>query len=240
MAQQLNLFDPRFARQTLRGSARHALWAIAGALLLGWGASQALHWAARQAQAAAAKGETTMAPLRAQLMAQSASTPGSAAAELLQLRSLDAGQRRIRAALEAGAAGHREGHADYLVALARQASDQLWITGFALSEDGNAIDLEGRMTDASALTHYLRRLDAEPRFKGRPFAQLSLRAVDPPGGALPYTEFALRSVAGASPSATGTGTSTGTGTGTGTGNNANSLSASITAAFADSGKAPTP
>ena len=197
MAQQLNLLDPRFARQTLRGSARHALWAMAGALLLGWAASQGLQWATRQAQTAAAEGETAMAPLRAQLMAQSASTPGSAAAELLQLKALEAGQRRIRAALEAGAAGHREGHADYLAALARQASDRLWITGFALSEDGNAIDLEGRMSDASALTPYLRRLDAEPRFKGRPFAQLSLRAVDPQGGALPYTEFALRSVSAA-------------------------------------------
>ncbi|OGB01743.1 MAG: hypothetical protein A3E25_04955 [Burkholderiales bacterium RIFCSPHIGHO2_12_FULL_69_20] len=205
MAQQLNLLDPRFARQTLRGSARHALWAMAGALLLGWAASQGLQWATAQAQAAAVEGDTAMAPLRAQLMAQSASTPGSAAAELLQLKALEAGQRRIRAALEAGVAGHREGHADYLVALARQASDRLWITGFALSEDGNAIDLEGRMTDASALTPYLRRLDAEPRFKGRPFAQLSLRAVDPPGGALPYTEFALRSVTGATAPATNAG-----------------------------------
>lgn len=197
MAQQLNLFDPRFARQTLRGSARQGLWAMAGAAMLGWAASQGLHWSAGQARAAAAAGEAAMAPLRAQLAAPSASTPGSASGELLQLKTLDAAQRRIRAALDAGVAGHREGHADYLVALARQASDRLWITGFALSEDGSAIDLEGRMTDASALTHYLRRLNAEPRFKGRPFAQLSLRAVDPQGGVLPYTEFALRSVAAA-------------------------------------------
>lgn len=202
MAQQLNLFDPRFARQKLRGSARQGLWAMAGAMVLGWAASQGLHWAAGQAQAAAVAGEATMAPLRAQLMAPSASTPGSASADLQQLKTLDAAQRRIRAALDAGVAGHREGHADYLVALARQASDRLWITGFALSEDGSAIDLEGRMTDASDLTHYLRRLNAEPRFKGRPFAQLSLRAVDSQGGALPYTEFALRSVSAAATPAT--------------------------------------
>lgn len=236
MAQQLNLLDARFTRPTLRGSARHALWAMAGALLLGWGASQGLQWATRQAQAAAAEGEAAMAPLRAQLMAPSASTPGSAAAELLQLKSLEAGQRRIRTALEAGAAGHREGHADYLVALARQASDRLWITGFALSEDGNAIDLEGRMTDASALTHYLRRLDTEPRFKGRPFAQLSLRAVDPPGGALPYTEFALRSVAGAtSPATASTTSSTVT-----PDSHPTAPPASLAATFAANGKGPTP
>ena len=49
------------------------------------------------------------------------------------------------------------------------------------------------MTDAAVLTDYLRSLNAEPRFKGRPFAQLSLKAVDGAGGV--YTEFALRSVA---------------------------------------------
>jgi Tfp pilus assembly protein PilN len=223
MAQQLNLFDPRFARQTLRGSARQGLWAMAGAFVLGWAASQGLHWAAGQARAAAVAGEATMAPLQAQLMAQSASTPGSASAELLQLKNLDAAQRRIRAALDAGVAGHREGHADYLVALARQASDRLWITGFALSEDGSAIDLEGRMTDASALTHYLRQLNAEPRFKGRPFAQLSLRAVDPQSGALPYTEFALRSVSAASPATPPT-----------------TPSAGLSATVAANGRAPTP
>ncbi|OYU72850.1 MAG: hypothetical protein CFE45_38945, partial [Burkholderiales bacterium PBB5] len=50
-----------------------------------------------------------------------------------------------------------------------------------------------RMTDASVLTDYLRKLNAEPRFKGRPFAQLTLRGTDNNGAALPYTEFALRS-----------------------------------------------
>ena len=99
----------------------------------------------------------------------------------------------IGAALAAGLAGAHEGHADYLVALARRASASLWITGFAVSEDGTAIELEGRMTDATVLTDYLRSLNAEPRFKGRPFAQLSLKAVDGAGGV--YTEFALRSVA---------------------------------------------
>jgi len=196
MAQQLNLFDARFSPQTLRWSARHGLLAVAGALLLAGAATQALHWSARRALAAAAQAETTLAPLRAQVMAASASGPAGAAAELAQLRRLEAGQRRIRAALDAGAAGAREGHADYLLALARQASGALWITGFAVSEDGSAIELEGRMSDPAVLTDYLRRLNAEPRFKGRPFAQLSLKSVDSNGLALPYTEFALRSTPG--------------------------------------------
>jgi hypothetical protein len=69
----------------------------------------------------------------------------------------------------------------------------VWITGLAVSDDGSAIDLEGRMTDSSMLADYLRRLNDEPRFKGRPFAQLTLKSAGGNGERLPYTEFVLRS-----------------------------------------------
>lgn len=195
MTQQLNLFDARFAHQRLRFSARHGLVVMAGVLGLSVLGGAALRWAAGQATVQADTAQAAMAPLRAQVAALAASGGGMAASELQQLQTVEAGQRRIRAALEAGAAGARDGHADYLLALARQASAALWITGFAVSDDGSAIDLEGRMTEPAVLTDYLRRLNAEPRFKGRPFAQLNLKASDANGVALPYTEFALRSVA---------------------------------------------
>jgi hypothetical protein len=193
MAQQLNLFDARFAPAQLRFSARHGGLILAAVLVGAWGLAQGLHWAGGRAQAEAATIQAGMAPLRTQLGSDAAGRDGGAADELARLRAAEATQRRVRAALEAGAAGAREGHADVLLALARQASGRLWITGLGVSDDGGAIDLEGRMTDSSVLTDYLRRLNDEPRFKGRPFAQLTLRAVDNSGGALPYTEFALRS-----------------------------------------------
>jgi Fimbrial assembly protein (PilN) len=193
MAQQLNLFDARFAPAQLRFSARHGGLILAGVLLGAWGLAQGLHWAGGRAQADAAAIQAGMAPLRAQVGTDAAQRDGGTAAELARLRAAEATQRRVRAALEAGAAGAREGHAEVLQALARQASGRLWITGLGVSDDGSAIDLEGRMTDSSVLADYLRRLNDEPRFKGRPFAQLTLRAVDNSGNALPYTEFALRS-----------------------------------------------
>lgn len=191
--QQLNLFNAHFLPQALRYSARQGLLAAAGMLVLTLVASQALQWAAGQADAARLQAEAELTQLRPGLAATislAASAPGG---ELAQLQQLEGVQRRVRAALDAGAAGTREGHGDYLVALARQASGQVWITGFSVSDDGLAIDLEGRMTDSSVLADYLRKLNAEPRFKGRPFAQLSLRGSDQNGAALPYTEFALRS-----------------------------------------------
>jgi Tfp pilus assembly protein PilN len=198
MTQQLNLLDPRFAPRSLRFSAQQGLLAVGAALLLSMLAAGGLRWAGERAVAAGHQADTEQAPLRARVAALGASAGGGAGAELQQLQTLDAGQRRIRAALEGGAAGVREGHADYLLALARQASGAVWITGFSVSDDGSAIELEGRMTDTAQLTDYLRRLNAEPRFKGRPFAQLNLKAGDANGGAMPHTEFALRSTAVAS------------------------------------------
>ena len=195
MAQQLNLFDPRFAPRALRFSAQQGLLAVAGILLLTLLVSAGLRWASEQSAAAGRKAAADQAPLRAALAALGASATTGAGPELQQLQTLDAGQRRIRGALEGGAAGVREGHADYLLALARQASGTLWITGFSVSEDGSAVELDGRMTDTAQFTDYLRRLNAEPRFKGRPFAQLNLKATDASGAALPYTEFSLRSSA---------------------------------------------
>lgn len=197
MAQQLNLFDQRFAPQSQRYSARHGLLAMVLTLGLTMAGAQLLQASARRSVADAQALEAANAPLRQQLL-QAARQPNvnkgpDAELELAQLRALESSQRRIRAALEAGVAGTREGHAGYLAALARQANGQVWITGFQVTEGGGQIDLEGRMLDSAALTDYLRRLNSEARFRGRPFSQLSLHtAQDGNGGALPYTEFTLR------------------------------------------------
>jgi Tfp pilus assembly protein PilN len=196
MAQQLNLLDPPLALQTLWFSARQGLWLLASlalAMLIG---VQGLHWARLDAETQSRDLAARMLPLQARrqaLTVLTASGPGSAAAELARLRSIDADQRRITAALTSGLVSARQGPADYLVALARQASSALWITGFAVSEDGSAVELDGRMTDPAALADYLRSLNGEPQFKGRPFAQLSLTSRVGNDAGAATTEFSLRS-----------------------------------------------
>ncbi|WP_088285580.1 PilN domain-containing protein [Ideonella sp. A 288] len=194
MAQQINLADPRLLPQRIAFGSTHALLGALVVLGLGLGASAGLHvLAGRTADETRALQQAATA-LQAAAAASQATGTAAMAAEIDQLRQLEAGQRRIRAALDAGVAGEREGPASYFVALARQAQGSVWITGFTVADNGQDLELEGRMTDAHVLTDYLRRLDAEPRFKGRPFAQLSLNGHDAKAGAaLPYTEFALRS-----------------------------------------------
>lgn len=216
--QHLNLNDPRFAPQRQWLSARQGLLAataLAGLVML---AALGLHALGDRTSAQARQIDADLVPLRAALIKVAAGRT-EADLELPALKAVEAGQRRVRTALEAGVAGSREGPAGYLAALARQAPGGVWITGLTLSEDGRSLDLEGRMLDTAQFTDYLRRLNAEPRFKGRPFSQLSLKAAEAasaPAGSTTVaslgpriTDFALRSDAtAAAPAAAATATAT--------------------------------
>jgi hypothetical protein len=193
-AQQINLDHPALHRQRVPWSLGQGVAAGVLLLLALGGASFALQrWAAQvQAQAQVIKDLASMRPLGLDNAASAPtdSTPGDQ--ELAQLRQWDAAQRRVLTALETGATGSTEGYTAYFLALARQAQPTLWITGLSLGADGQALDIEGRMLDAHALPAYLKRLSAEPRFRGRNFAQLQLRQATEAG--VPVTEFSLRSV----------------------------------------------
>ena len=194
MPQTLNLLDATMLAQRPRFSGRTGALAVLGLVLVGTGLVFGLQTLGRQAQGTAAELRERAAPLQTLAQAAPASAPAVHSTELTRLRQLEAGQNRIRTILDADLAGAREGRADYLVALSRQASSQVWLTGFSVSEDGSSLELAGRMSDPAALADYLRKLDAEPRFKGRPFAQLNLNAMAQGGETtLPFTEFVLRS-----------------------------------------------
>jgi hypothetical protein len=185
MAQQINLLDPVLQPRRDWLDAGHGLALVALILCASAALSAALQWQAGHAAALPA----TLPSLPS---AAAASAPGELLAELQRLRALDQHQQRVRAALASGAAGAPDGYTPYLKALSRQAQGSLWITGFAVAAEGDAIELEGQMLDAAVLPGYLRQLNAEERFAGRPFAQLQLRTLDESAGA-GRTEFVLRS-----------------------------------------------
>ena len=186
MAQQINLYDPALRPQRDAFTARASLlWAAAAALLAiaaGWALqlstpAQALAPHASSGQALPASPAVSAAvSAAASAAASAASAPVSAAAaELQRLRDFEAHQRRVQAAILDGGLGNRSGHAEYLRALARQAQPQVWLTGFSVKPESKALEIEGQTLDASALPAYLRRLNTEERFKGRPFAHLNIR-----------------------------------------------------------------
>jgi Tfp pilus assembly protein PilN len=199
MAQQINLYHDALKPRRERWRAVHALWAVGGTLVLGWALALVLDTLAARRLAESAQLQQQLAARRAELVGRNsgliaAAPGGSAQAELERLRQLDAAQRRVREALEAQAGQGAQGYTPYFMALSRQAHPSLWITGFAVAADGQGLELQGRMTDAAVLPDYLRKLNGEPQFKGRSFAQLSLKTAearsDAPTG---FIEFQLRS-----------------------------------------------
>ena len=196
MAQQINLLDASLQRRRVALDSGHGLLAIGLAFALSAGAVWGLQRLTFESMAHASAIEQDLAALRTRAAGVAGAGPASRpAAELARWRQAEAGQRRLRAALDSGQAGSAVGPSPYLFALSRQAQPQLWLTGFSLAHDGRSIDIGGRMTDPAHLPGYLRRLNAEPLFRGREFAQLSLKTVEPAVGAEAaggYTEFALR------------------------------------------------
>lgn len=200
MSQQINLYDDALRPRRVPFGAAHALMAAGGTLaatgVLALGLGQFAQGSQQRAQAAT----TATAPLQQQVLAAaqaaSATAPDQVRSETERLRRFEAGQQRVATLLDGGALGSRQGPSETFVALARQAHPSLWITAVSVSEDGRHVDLEGRMTDPGVLPDYLRRLQREPLFQQRAFAQLRLAAVEPAAGAAgatPYTEFTLRS-----------------------------------------------
>lgn len=207
MPQQLNLYTRSLCQSRQPNALGNLLLAqgalVAAALAIGGG----LQWHARQlqqdTQQLAAQTETRRNGLQ-----QTAATPTEQRqqSQLQRLREREAAVQRLQGLLANGTAGRREGYAAYLEALARQSHPAVWITGLKLQGSEDAIELQGRMRDPGVLPDYLRSLQSEPQFKGRPFATLQIRrggatsttaaATDesPETGAQPeYSEFLLSS-----------------------------------------------
>jgi Tfp pilus assembly protein PilN len=183
MTQHLNLLGPGLHQQRQHWTLAQAgaglgllvLLGLAGALVLDDLASQARADVVQAQQA----GDAARARL-AELQGQARQGPAAGVdAELARLRQQLGELDRVRALVASGQVGRPQGHAELLLALARQADPAVWITGLQVSADHDTLELRGRMTDPAALPVYLARLQQEPLFHGRRFAQLQLRRVNP-------------------------------------------------------------
>lgn len=201
MAHQINLLGDQGERPSAPPGSKAGLVAIAISIGVVMALGLVLNELGARAAAQVSAGEQALASLQAQVATARSAQPSGETAELARLRAQVEGQRRTRAALDPGHGAAPRGYSGYLVALSQQSSATLWLTGFSVAPDGISLEIDGRMTDPHQLPVYLRRLDAEPLFSGREFAQLSLKTVAPgtigEAGAVAsgYVEFALRSTA---------------------------------------------
>jgi Tfp pilus assembly protein PilN len=207
MSQHLNLLvaglvPPRRCWTVAQGLIGLALLAATG--LLG---GLVLDRLADQARAELAIGQRANDELRLRVSElRDQARPGAAHrvdVELAELRRQANAIEQARQLIQSGAAGQPQGHAELLTALARRSDPAVWLTGLKVSADHVTMELRGRMSDPAALPGYLGRLQAEPLFHGRRFAQLGLRRVEAgtdgqSGGSGPI-EFTLRDANDVSP-----------------------------------------
>ena len=211
MSQQINLYEARLRprRDLLTG---RRLGVALGLLLVLIVAAGALARVAAERSEAELRGvQAELTASQEKLAALTKTLSASKVSARLQAQINDArmplaARQAVMTLLDSGQLGNREGFSAILSGFSRQTSNDLWLTGFSVSLGGQEIEIRGRSLDAAGLPGYLQRLAAESAFKGRRFAALDMRRVDPAQdkpaeGAAPaaspalprHVEFVLRS-----------------------------------------------
>jgi len=174
VSQQINLYRPIFRKQEKKFSAKAMLQAGAAMVVgivvlygvLFWQLSNArdeLRQAEKRHTGASNKLET--------VMGQFAPAAGSAsvADRTAQLEQEIAARRRVQDVLNRGLFVNKRGYSDYLLALARQHVDGVWITSIAITGAGEDMKLQGRTVDPVRVPRYVQRLSAESTLAGKEF-----------------------------------------------------------------------
>lgn len=178
MTRHINLYDPALRRQRRWLDARRLALA-AGVIvvcLFAWGAWLRMEAGTLSAQATRLAGEVDAA--RQQLtslgteLARRKADPQSAQ-ERQALEALAERRRQILAGIDANAKAPPVTYAEHLRGLARQSMNGLWLTGFAVTQEGD-MEIRGRLLEPGLLPGYIRRLEAEPAFRGRRFTAVTV------------------------------------------------------------------
>lgn len=108
---------------------------------------------------------------------------------------------RVRQALlerlKGGGLGNTKGYSDYMIALARQRTAGVWITGLTVAAGGGEFTIQGGVARPEILPGYIRRLSREEVLRGRQIGDLRMQKKE--------MEIRQRPAAAESPGAAATG-----------------------------------
>jgi hypothetical protein len=214
VSQQINLYEARLrpSRDLLTGRRLGRAVGLLMVVIVAAGALARVAAERAEAELRGVQAELTASQEKFAALAKTLSASKVSAglqAQIDQAKVPLAARQAAMTLIDSGQLGNREGFSAILSGFSRQTSKDLWLTGFSVSLGGQEIEIRGRTLDAAGLPSYLQRLAAESAFKGRRFAALDMRRVDPaqdkPGeGAAPtpvaaapalprHVEFVLRS-----------------------------------------------
>lgn len=210
MSQQINLFNPRFRKQTNYLTANVIAAALGVVLVASIGMGLVARQRIASVQAEADRVAAQLAAAEARKAAAGAITPRQKSAALAQdLAQAESDQRALQevaAVLGRGEAANTRGYSPYFTAFARVRVQGLWLTGIQIGGPASEIGLQGRTLNAALLPGYLHSLALEPVLKGKSFGHLEIsqpKPAAPAAGApandgaakavpAPYVEFSLQ------------------------------------------------
>jgi hypothetical protein len=198
MAQQINLYQGKFRKPRKPLSALEAslgmLLIIASLLSYGgltWQKNEVL---ARDSQAI--EREVQAQKSKVEQLTQEVNTRKKdaqleAAATLAEQQA--GTTREVVQMINSDTVGYTGGYSEQLRALARQAGEGMWLTGFTLSSNPGENQLRGRTVDAELVPAYLHRLNGEHALQGQRFDALTIST--PAATATPAAGTAAATVA---------------------------------------------
>jgi hypothetical protein len=193
MTQQINLYDPSYGPRSKPFAAR----TMAGSLLVLVAAAGGLHvYVSQQGKAAERMlkdAEARLADQRertAKIAAELAAGGGrSVGDEIARLENRLAARREVLSGVTSGVSANLEGYSGLMSAFARSTRPGLWLTGFSVSER-SAVEIRGRVLEASLVSAYMSALNREPTIQGRSVSELKLSAKSEPAATKPPAEAA--------------------------------------------------
>jgi hypothetical protein len=96
------------------------------------------------------------------------------AAQAAKLETIMAHRNEILKFIKENGFQKSTGYSDYLIALSRQHTKDIWLTNISILKNGANISIEGKMNDSATLPLYLKRLATEPLFAGTEFMTLKI------------------------------------------------------------------
>jgi hypothetical protein len=182
VSQQINLFNPIFMKQTKYFSSATMLIGLRIAFL-GMGVIYAYaFYQTRSLEVVLIDVDAQLLIRRDQVLklADSFSTQGRSKLleeELVRANARLQSGRELLAKVTVGVSANLVGYSSFMTALARQARQGVWLTGFAVSGADEFV-IKGRALTADLLPIYLKGLNAETVMRGRSVAELKLTAYE--------------------------------------------------------------
>jgi hypothetical protein len=179
MSQQINLFNPLFMRKEKYFSTRTMLQSL-GLITLGLLAFYVYAlYQSRDLESIAAEYSRQLAVQRDQFVALGAQGHSKLLeAEVARLEADVKARRDLLAVIGGGALGNTGGFSRYFAAFARHPMPGVWLTGFSVGDNGNVLNVRGRVLHPDLVPQYLKSLNNDDVMRGRLVTELRLVARD--------------------------------------------------------------